>query len=71
MFLLLVTWFYFNQPPHTTQVSFGTEQACQAARQQMLGEARRLDADREAVIRRDPGYNPVPAPTVSAVCLRR
>lgn len=71
MFLLLVTWFYFNQPPQSSQVSFGSDQACQTARRQMLNEAKRLNDDRDAMVQRDPGYNPVPAPTVSAICVKR
>jgi len=71
MFLLLVTWFYYNQPPQSSQVVFGSDQACQATRQQMLAEARRLNAERDAQVQRDPNYNPLPAPTVSAVCTKR
>jgi hypothetical protein len=71
MFILLVTWFYYNQPPQNSQTSFGSERTCEAARLQILGEARRLNAERDAQVIREPSYNPMPAPTVSAVCVRR
>lgn len=71
MFLLIVTWFYYNQPPQAVQMAFNSEQTCQAARQQMLTEAVRLNEARDAQVRRDPNYNPIPAPTVSAICARR
>jgi hypothetical protein len=71
MYLLLVTWFFYNQVPQSYQATFGSEQACQAARQQILTDARRLNADRDAQVQRNPNYNPIPAPTVSAVCARR
>jgi hypothetical protein len=71
MFVLMVTWFYFNQAPQSSQTPFASEQTCQAARAQILGEARRLNADRDAQIVQHPGYNPFPAPTVSAICAKR
>lgn len=73
MIILLVTWFYYNQPPQSTHTAFKTEQACEVARQQILNDASRLEANRQAEIQQDAQRgvisNPIPAPTVSAVCV--
>jgi len=75
MFVLLVTWFAFNQAPRSYQSSFASERACQAAKQQLIGEAQRLkaDSDREVerLAQRGTISNPIPPPTVTAVCARR
>ena len=75
MFILLATWFTFNQPPHSYQTTFASADTCNAARVQLLAEAERLKAesDREVARLAQQGtiYNPIPPPTVSAVCVRR
>lgn len=53
MIILLVTWFYYNQPPQSTHTAFKTEQACEVARQQILNDANRLEANRQAQIQQD------------------
>ncbi|MGF6410985.1 hypothetical protein OKW37_002655 [Paraburkholderia sp. MM5482-R2] len=75
MIILLVTWFYYNQAPQSTQTAFKTAQACEVARQQILNDADRLAANREASIQQDAQRgiisNPIPAPTVSVICTRQ
>ena len=74
MIILLVTWFYYNQPPQSTHTAFKTEQACEVARQQILNDASRLEANRQAEIQQDAQRgvisNPI-APTVSVVCVHQ
>jgi len=70
-FILMVTWFYYGQPPATSQTVFTSMEACTAARDAVLQDAARLksDADREVARLRALGTisNPI-IPTVSAVC---
>jgi hypothetical protein len=72
--VLLVTWFYFGQPPVTSQTKFSSNETCQVARESILRDAARLkaDADKEVARLRAQGtiYNPA-IPTVSAVCATR
>lgn len=72
--VLLVTWFYFGQPPANSQTQFPSMEACQIARETIMQEASRLrsDADKEVARFRAQGmfYNPAP-PTVSVVCVAR
>lgn len=69
--ILMVTWFYYGQPPATSQTVFSTIDACLHARSLVLLDAERLknDAQKEVEERRAQGvlYNPL-VPTVSAVC---
>jgi hypothetical protein len=69
--ILLVTWFYYGQPPSTSQTQFTSMQACQMAREAIVRDAARMraDADRQIEQERAKGlaYNPI-VPTVSAVC---
>jgi hypothetical protein len=78
MFIRMVTWFFFNQPPASFQTTFNTEKACEAARNAVLADQRRLKADQESIprVRATPSggieySNPIPAPTVSAVCVAK
>jgi len=75
MIILLVTWFYYNQAPQSTHTTFKTAEACEVARQQILNDADRLAANREASIQQDAQRgvfsNPIPAPSVSVVCVRQ
>jgi hypothetical protein len=70
-FLLMVTWFYYGQPPVTSQAEFTSMEACTSARTTVLQDAARLksEADLEVAKKRSQGiiYNPI-IPTVSAVC---
>jgi hypothetical protein len=69
--VLLVTWFYYGQPPVTSQTQFASTAACEAARVLIFQDAYRLkiDAERDVAQKRAQGiiYNAV-IPTVSAVC---
>lgn len=76
--LLLVTWFWLNQPPHSYQVDFASPASCEAARLQLLEDAMRLqdiarESSREVTLPSGrivtPGRSP--APTVTAVCVAR
>jgi hypothetical protein len=65
-FVLLVTWFVSNQPPSSYQTIFNSAEACEAARNAVLAEGRRINAEREGQ-----PLGPVLAlstPTVTAVC---
>jgi len=73
-YVLLVTWFAFNQPPVSSQTTFHSAAACNAARAAVMADQARLQAaqdQHDVQVRGQPGlvaYNPIPAPTVSAVC---
>jgi hypothetical protein len=41
-FLLLVTWLAYDQPPSHYQVPFNSNEACEAARQQLIKDAERI-----------------------------
>ena len=41
-FLLLVTWLTYGQPPSDYQVPFSSNEACEAARQQLIKDAERI-----------------------------
>jgi hypothetical protein len=68
--VLLVTWFYYGQPPANSQTQFSSVEACQVARASIMQDAARLksDADKEVARLRTLGtiYNPN-IPTVSVV----
>jgi len=72
--VLLVTWFYYGQPPANSQTQFSSIEACQVAREAILRDAGRLraDAQKEVEQKRAQGimYNPA-IPTVSVVCAAR
>jgi hypothetical protein len=75
MYILMVTWFVWNQPPATSQTSFSSAKACEAARTAVLADQRKLEAAQESIPRMSKlpdGQtvisNPAPAPTVSTVC---
>jgi hypothetical protein len=71
MTVLLVTWFYYGQPPASTQTLFSSMEACQIARVAVAREAARLkdDAEKEVERLKSQGvmFNPI-IPTFSAVC---
>jgi hypothetical protein len=63
-FVLLVTWFALNQPPHSYQTNFNSAATCEAARDAVLRDAQRLAQE----------FNQgamVAAATVSAVCVEQ
>lgn len=69
--ILLVTWFYYGQPPAASQTQFTTMEACNLARINILRDAARFreEADRQVQLERTRGVllNPI-VPTVSAIC---
>jgi hypothetical protein len=69
--ILMVTWFYYGQPPVSSQAEFTSMEACTVARNAVLADAGRLkfEADRETARLRAQGIisNPI-IPTVSGVC---
>jgi hypothetical protein len=73
-FILMVTWFYYGQPPVSSQADFDSIEGCTTARNAVLQDAARLksEAEFEVARKRTQGiiYNPV-IPTVSAVCAAR
>lgn len=68
---LMVTWFYYDQQPATSQAEFTSMEACAVARDAVFQDAARpkTDADREVARLLSQGtfYNPI-IPTVSAIC---
>ena len=46
-FVLLVTWIVSGQPPNSYQALFDSAEACEAARNAVLAEGRRLRAESE------------------------
>ena len=75
MFVLMVTWLVFNQPPSTTQTVFTSRANCEAARQQVLNQEAGIRADIARQVadaaRGGGAYNPGPLPQVIAVCAAR
>lgn len=77
MFVLVVTWFYFNQPPTIYQSAFASSDLCESAKAAVLADAQRL---KDAAIagstqRRSDGSvaifsNPI-YPTASAICQKQ
>jgi len=45
-FLLLVTWLAFGQPPSHYQIPFSSNEACEAARLQLIKDAERIGQSR-------------------------
>jgi hypothetical protein len=78
MFVLVVTWFYYGQPPAGSQSDFSSVERCKLAKQMILSEAQRLKdtAIADAAPRQLSGgsvvLSPNPIyPTVSAICAQR
>ncbi|MCZ6466247.1 MAG: hypothetical protein O6829_03100 [Alphaproteobacteria bacterium] len=73
--ILLVTWMVWGQPPSSYQALFDSMDSCHVAGAAILQDLERIKAQRDqetARILRQPGiagYNPGPAPAVSAVCV--
>jgi hypothetical protein len=78
MFVLIVTWFVYGQPPTNSQSEFVSAERCELARQMVFADAERLkkDALAAAAPHTDAmgmtSYTPNPVyPTVSAICVQR
>ena len=81
-FLLLVTWLAYGQPASDYQVEFGSKEACEAARLQLIKDAERIGQsmiERASAQDRQIGSNNktslvmaaiANAPYVSAVCVQ-
>jgi hypothetical protein len=75
--ILLVTWFYYGQPPSSYQQAFTSTETCEAAKGAVLSDAQRLarEATERAYQPSPNGVTPIFAnpvvPTVSAVCVAR
>jgi hypothetical protein len=69
--VLLVTWFYYGQPPATSQTQFSSMETCEAARQAVLRDAMRLKSDAERDQKLAQGLSNPIIPSVSAVCAPR
>jgi hypothetical protein len=79
-YVLLVTWIVSGQPPSSYQTPFGTAEACEAARNTVLVDARRMIAEADQLqinAARAVGANPAlflagnRSPQVTAVCVRQ
>lgn len=74
-FLLLVTWLIHGQPPSNYQVTFGSPEACEAARLQVINDAQRIRREKyDQVLRSGLGESMAAltasgSPSVSAVCV--
>jgi hypothetical protein len=42
MFVLLVTWLAYQQPPSSYQTTFSDQASCEASRDQLIAEGKRL-----------------------------
>ena len=81
-FLLLVTWLAYGQPPSDYQVEFSSNEACEAARRQLIKDGERIGKamiERATAQDRQLGGNNKTAllmaaisnaPYVSAVCVQ-
>jgi hypothetical protein len=76
-FILMVTWIVSGQPPSSYQATFGSAEACNAARDAVLVDGRRLKAEFDQVqinAARAAGEDPAiflagnRSPNVTAVC---
>jgi len=70
-YILLVTWFYYGQPPASSQVQFTSMEMCLAARDAVLKDVIRLKTDSDLEVQRLRAQGVVSNPTVptaSAVC---
>ena len=72
--LLLVTWFTPDQPTTSYQVHFGSSEACNAARAQVLKDADRMKNEK-VTLGQQTGLPPqmagLASPSVSAVCVQQ
>jgi hypothetical protein len=75
LYVLMVTWFYFNQPPVNYQTEFNSAELCQSARFDLLHEEIRLRQESEERLKQDQARGiirgSIPTPTLSAVCAKK
>ena len=74
-FVLLVTWLVSGQPPSSYQTTFNSAEACEAARNAVLTDGRRLEAEFEQKAfvaaggsKADAAALSMQAPAVTVVC---
>jgi hypothetical protein len=71
VYVLLVTWFAYGQPPASYQTIFDSERACDLARSAVIADADRMRAERGAAAAARGGFIPAMAGDplrVSAIC---
>ena len=70
-FILLITWFYYGQPPASSHAEFTSMDACIVARDAVLREAERLKLEADLEVEKLQTQriikNPI-IPAASAVC---
>jgi hypothetical protein len=71
MFLLMVTWLTYNQPPVSSQSEFTSMVNCEAAKAQIIAEGERLRRESDAYYVRIHAMFPGIPPRVSAVCVKK
>jgi hypothetical protein len=75
LYILIVTWFYFNQPPVNYQTEFTSAETCEAARFNLLHEEIRLREESQDREKQDQVHGnvrgTVPPPTLSVVCTKK
>jgi hypothetical protein len=53
LYVLMVTWFYFNQPPLNYQTEFSSAELCQSARFDLLHDEIRRRQESEERLKQD------------------
>jgi hypothetical protein len=75
MYVLMVTWFYFNQSPVNYQTEFASAELCEGARVDLLHEEIRLRQESEERSKQDQARGivrgSITTPTVSAICAKK
>jgi hypothetical protein len=76
--MLLVTWFYYNQPPSSYQLPFDTAVTCATARTKLMADAQRIsdETPKGQIVENHPDGSrsvrtPLPPPFLSAICVAR
>jgi hypothetical protein len=74
-YLILVTWFFYNQSPINYQTEFPSAEACQAVKHDLLYEEIRLRQESEDREKKEQARGvirgAIPTPTVSVVCAKK
>jgi hypothetical protein len=78
MYVLLITWFYYGQPPVISREEFNTPAACETARLRILDDGNRMKREALTAEASQSGNGDLAAaasgpiyPTVSAVCFAK